>query len=130
MELIFINRAGKLCNDKYLYELQFSEDIDASFMQGEQECYWGNIPSSGKPLPLKNACKIFYFLSDKDIVLTKDSHVFSLEDAKEGIVAIAYSTENIYGSRLKLFYGNTYDEVKNSLYEKNINIIEKENIFA
>lgn len=130
MKLVFINKAGKLHNNKYLYELQFCEDIDAAYMRGEQDCDWSNKPASSRPQALINADRISYFLFDKELELIKDSHVFSLEDAKDGIVALMFSEEKIFGTKLKLFYGQEYENVQAALYEKNINIIEKQNIFA
>lgn len=130
MKLVFINKAGKLHNGKYLYELQFCEDEDKAFMRGEQQHDWGQKPATSRPEALNNVDNVSYFLTDKDLSLIKDSHVFSLEDAKECIVALAYSEEKIFGTKLKFFYGQDYKEVKDVLYEKNINLIEKENIFA
>lgn len=130
MKLVFINKTGKLYNNKYLYELQFCKDEDAAFINGEQEHYWGQSPATSRPSALSNADVISYFLTDKDLNLTKDSHVFSLEDAKEQIVALAYSDEKIFGTKLKIFYGQEYEEIKDVLYEKNIILIEKEDIFV
>jgi hypothetical protein len=130
MKLVFINKAGKLHNGKYLYELQFCEDDGDAFFRGEQDHDWDQKPATSRPQALSRADAISYFLTDKDLSLTRDSHVFSLEDAKEQIVALAYSEEKIFGTKLKIFYGQDYEEIKDVLYEKNIKLIEKENIFA
>lgn len=130
MKLVFINKAGKLHNDKFLYELQFCENLDQAFMQGEQEYFWAEAPANGRPKPFKGADKICYFISEKELNLIKDSHTFSMEDAREGIVALAYSNERIFGTKLKMFFGMSYERTKEVLYEKNINMLEKENIFA
>lgn len=130
MELVFINNAGKLYNEKFLYELQFCVNSDEAFMNGEQNYLWAESPANGRPKALRSADKICYFSTEKELNLIKDSHNFSMEDCKEGIVALVYSDERIYGTKLKLFYGMSYDQVKQSLYEKNINMLEKENIFA
>lgn len=129
MFLVFVTKAGSLYDGQHLYELMFCKNAEDAFQLGASECHWLSKPANSRPTPLDNAGKVCYFLSSVDLVLVKDSNVFSIEDAKDGIIPLAYSDEKLYNERLKLTYGQHIEQLSADLYAKGISIKEAKDIF-
>jgi hypothetical protein len=121
-KLIYINGLGPNYKGDNIYEFIFSDTLD---VWGEN---WESKPANGYPLPPDiEFIKKVGVLRNDDITLEliQDSDVFSLIDATDDVIALAWEKE-IDGvdfskvTRLVFKFGQTEEEVKNKLYERDI----------
>ena len=125
LKLVYVHQKGIDIRDGFSYQFLFSsrDDID-----GED---WGTFPAMGRPqMPEENIEFSIEFTFDIRLDLAKDSSFYSMYDAVDGVVSIAY--ENIMGyeaypdPRLVFMYGENYDETMKKLSMYDVEIKEKE----
>jgi hypothetical protein len=105
-----------------IYEFIFSKTIDVF---GEN---WESKPANGYPSPpdMEYITKVGTLINeDVTLELVQDSDVFSIIDSMDGVIALGWEkeTEDIDFSlikRLVFRFGETEEEVKNKLYERDI----------
>jgi hypothetical protein len=124
MKLVFINHVGANFRDQNLYELLFtSEDIQD--VSGDD---WDSCPANGSPrAPIDFIEEAYKLEIENELILIQNSASFDMDDCMQGIIALAWEAdkdEYSYGSRLFFKYGETLEQIKTKLYERDI-FIEK-----
>jgi hypothetical protein len=116
--LIYVNGLGPNYKGDNLYEFIFSDSLD---VWGES---WDNRPSNGYPQPpdLKYIKKVGV-LRDTDVKLEliQNSDFFSVMDAMDDIIALAWETEDETNQKRMVFrFGVSEQEIKDKLYERDL----------
>ena len=116
--LIYVNGLGPNYKGDNLYEFIFSDSLD---VWGEA---WDNRPSNGYPQPpdLKYIKKVGV-LRDTDVKLEliQNSDFFSVMDAMDDIIALAWETEDETNQKRMVFrFGIPEQEIKDKLYERDL----------
>lgn len=114
--LIFVNGLGPNYKGDNLYEFIFSDTKD---VWGES---WESKPSNGYPGPpeLKYIKKVGVLRNtDVKLELIQNSDFFCMIDALDDVVAIGWEPEEVQGQKRLVFrFGETEQEIKDKLYEK------------
>jgi len=121
-KLIYINGLGPNYKGDNIYEFIFSDILD---VWGEN---WESKPANGYPLPpdIEYVKKVGILRNGEiTLELVQDSDVFSVIDATDDVIALGWEkeAENLDFSiikRLVFKFGQTEEEVKNKLYERDI----------
>ena len=117
-KLIFVNGLGPNYKGDNLYEFIFSDTTD---VWGES---WESKPSNGYPTPpeLKYIKKVGVLRNtDIKLELIQNSDFFSMIDAIDDVVALAWETEESEGQKRMVFrFGSTEQEIKDKLYERDL----------
>jgi hypothetical protein len=116
--LIYVNGLGPNYKGDNLYEFIFSDSLD---VWGEA---WDNRPSNGYPQPpdLKYIKKVGV-LRDTDVKLEliQNSDFFSVMDAMDDVIALAWETEDETNQKRMVFrFGVPEQEIKDKLYERDL----------
>jgi hypothetical protein len=116
--LIYVNGLGPNYKGDNLYEFIFSDSLD---VWGEA---WDNRPSNGYPQPpdLKYIKKVGV-LRDTDVKLEliQNSDFFSVMDAMDDIIALAWEIEDETNQKRMVFrFGVSEQEIKDKLYERDL----------
>jgi hypothetical protein len=121
-QLIYINGMGPNFRGDNIYEFIFSDTLEVF---GEN---WESKPANGYPLPPDmEYIKKVGTLVNEDITfeLVQDSDVFSVIDSMDTVIALGWDkeTDDIDFSltkRLVFHFGETEQEIKNKLYERDV----------
>lgn len=121
-QLIYINGMGPNYKGQNIYEFIFSSSLE---VWGEN---WDSKPANGYPTPpdYEYVTKVGTLVNDEiTLELIQESDVFSVIDAMDGVIAMGWEKEsgNVDFSlvkRLVFRFGDTEEEVKNKLYERDI----------
>lgn len=116
-KLIFVNGLGPNYKGDNIYEFIFSDTLD---VWGES---WESKPSSGYPTPpeLKYIKKVGVLRNtDIKLDLIQNSDFFSMVDAVDDIVALAWESEDDGKKRLVFRFGQTEQQIKDKLYERDL----------
>jgi hypothetical protein len=117
-KLIYVNGLGPNYKGDNLYEFIFSDSLD---VWGE---FWESKPSNGYPTPpeLKYIKKVGVLRNtDVKLELIQNSDFFSMIDAIDDVVALAWETDEENGQKRMVFrFGMTEQEIKDKLYEKDL----------
>ena len=116
--LIYVNGLGPNYKGDNLYEFIFSDTLD---VWGES---WDNRPSNGYPQPpdLKYIKKVGV-LRDTDVKLEliQNSDFFSVMDAMDDVIALAWESDDDSAKKRMVFrFGTPEQEIKDKLYEKDL----------
>ena len=116
--LIYVNGLGPNYKGDNLYEFIFSDSLD---VWGEA---WDNRPSNGYPQPpdLKYIKKVGV-LRDTDVKLEliQNSDFFSVMDAMDDVIALAWESEDEDTKKRMVFrFGLPEQEIKDKLYERDL----------
>lgn len=116
--LIYVNGLGPNYKGDNLYEFIFSDNLD---VWGES---WDNRPSNGYPQPpdLKYIKKVGV-LRDTDVKLEliQNSDFFSVIDAMDDVIALAWESEDTDTKKRMVFrFGIPEQEIKDKLYERDL----------
>ena len=116
--LIYVNGLGPNYKGDNLYEFIFSDSLD---VWGEA---WDNRPSNGYPQPpdLKYIKKVGV-LRDTDVKLEliQNSDFFSMIDAMDDVIALAWESDDDNTKKRMVFrFGTPEQEIKDKLYEKDL----------
>jgi hypothetical protein len=116
--LIFINGLGPDYKGDNLYEFIFSETTD---VWGES---WDSKPCNSYPLPpeLKYIKKVGVLKNtDLKLELIQNSDYFSMVDAMDDVVALAWESEDeSKKTRLVFRFGEEEKNIKDKLYENDL----------
>ena len=116
--LIFVNGLGPNYKGDNLYEFIFSDSLD---VWGDS---WDNKPSNGYPTPpeLKYIKKVGVLRNtDIKLELIQNSDFFCMIDAMDDVVALAWESEESEGQKRLVFrFGQTEQEIKDKLYERDL----------
>jgi hypothetical protein len=117
-KLIYVNGLGPNYKGDNLYEFIFSDSLD---VWGES---WESKPSNGYPTPpeLKYIKKVGVLRNtDIKLELIQNSDFFSMIDAIDDVVALAWETDEENGQKRLVFrFGMTEQVIKDKLYEKDL----------
>jgi len=115
--LIYVNGLGPNYKGDNLYEFIFSDKLD---VWGES---WDNKPSNGYPQPpeLKYIKKVGV-LRDTDVKLEliQNSDFFSMVDAIDDVIALAWESDDENQKRMVFRFGTPEQEIKDKLYERDL----------
>lgn len=115
--LIYVNGLGPNYKGDNLYEFIFSDRLD---VWGES---WDNKPSNGYPQPpeLKYIKKVGV-LRDTDVKLEliQNSDFFSMVDAIDDVIALAWESDDEDQKRMVFRFGTPEQEIKDKLYERDL----------
>ena len=118
MYLIFVNGLGPDYKGDNIYEFIFSDKKD---VWGER---WESKPCSSYPLPPEiNYIKKVGVLKNTDIKLEliQNSDYFSMDDAMDDVVSLAWENENLDGGKRLVFrFGEEESIIKDKLYERDL----------
>jgi hypothetical protein len=119
--LIYVNGLGPNYKGDNLYEFIFSDSLD---VWGES---WESKPSNGYPSPPElQYIKRVGVLRNTDVKLEliQNSDFFSIMDAMDDVVALAWEQEEIENigkqKRLVFRFGTPEEEIKNKLNERDL----------
>lgn len=115
MYLCYINKLGPNHKGELIYEFIFTNDIEG--VNGDD---WDRFPANGYPsLPHSIYMSNVMLLKtiSLDLILAKDNDFFTYDDCKEGIVAMGWE-ESYISDRLIFKFGESLDDVKSRLYQK------------
>ena len=116
-QLIFVNGLGPNYKGDNLYEFNFSDTLD---VWGES---WESKPSNGYPSPpeLKYIKKVGVLRNtDIKLDLIQNSDFFSMVDAIDDVVALAWESDDENKKRLVFRFGETEQQIKDKLYERDL----------
>jgi hypothetical protein len=122
MELLYVNGLGPNYKGDNIYEFIFGNKND---VWGEG---WESKPCNGNPSPpsIDNIKKVGVLKqSEVELTLIQDSDFFSMEDAMDNVIALAWETETndsdfTRKKRLVFQFGEAEQSVKDKLYEQDI----------
>jgi hypothetical protein len=116
--LTYVNGLGPNYKGDNLYEFIFSDSLD---VWGNN---WDNKPSNGYPTPpeLQYIKKVGVLRNtDLKLELIQDSDFFSMVDAIDDVIALAWEQEESEGQKRIVFrFGSTEEEIKDKLYERDL----------
>jgi hypothetical protein len=115
--LIFINSLGINYKGDFIYEFIFSS---SDSVWGES---WEAKPSNGYPKPpeLKYITKVGQLTTeDVSLYLIQNSDYFSMIDSVDGVIALGWEVNEDVKNRLVFKFGETEQEIKNKLYERDL----------
>ena len=116
--LIYVNGLGPNYRGDNLYEFIFSDSLD---VWGDS---WDNKPSNGYPGPpeLQYIKKVGVLRNtDVKLELIQNSDFFSMEDAIDDVVALAWETDEYENQKRMVFrFGMSEQEIKDKLYERDL----------
>ena len=116
--LIYVNGLGPNYKGDNLYEFIFSDSLD---VWGES---WESKPSNGYPGPpeIKYIKKVGVLRNtDIKLELIQNSDFFSMIDAIDDVVALAWESDEENGQNRMVFrFGMTEQQIKDKLYEKDL----------
>jgi hypothetical protein len=127
-KLIYVNGLGPNYKGDNLYEFIFSDTTD---VWGDS---WESKPSNGYPTPpeLKYIKKVGVLRNtDIKLELIQNSDFFSMIDAMDDVVALAWESEDETNKgRLVFRFGQTEQEIKDKLYERDLILeFEKKEVY-
>ena len=116
--LTYVNGLGPNYKGDNLYEFIFSDSLD---VWGQS---WESKPSNGYPTPpeLQYIKKVGVLRNtDVKLELIQNSDFFSMIDAMDDVVALAWEVEESEGQKRLVFrFGSTEQEIKDKLYERDL----------
>ena len=126
--LIFVNGLGPNYKGDNIYEFIFSNDLD---VWGD---LWESKPSNGYPVPpeLKFIKKVGVLKNtDIKLELIQNSDFFCMIDSMDGIVALAWESEEFEKQKRLVFrFGDSEQKIKDILYERDLILeIEKKVVY-
>ena len=117
-KLIYVNGLGSDYKGQNLYEFIFSDDLN---VWGDD---WDSKPSNGYPIPpdLHYIKKVGVLRNTNlKLELIQDSDFFSMEDAMDDVIALAWEIENEDNQKRMVFrFGISEQEIKDKLYERDL----------
>jgi hypothetical protein len=121
--LIFVNELGPNYKGENIYEFIFSDNLEDVW--GDS---WESKPSNGYPAPpdLENIKKVGILKNNLvSLSVIQNSDYFSMIDALDDVISLAWEneTDNVnfeLNKRLVFRFGDTEENVKNKLYERDI----------
>lgn len=114
--LIYVNGLGPNFRGDNLYEFIFSDGKD---VWGEN---WDSKPSNGYPQPpeLKYVKKVGVLKNtDIKLDLIQNSDYFSMIDAVDGVIALAWESDEVE-DRMVFRFGQSESEITDILYSKDL----------
>ena len=116
--LTYVNGLGPNYKGDNLYEFIFSDSLD---VWGES---WESKPSNGYPTPpeLKYIKKVGVLRNtDLKLELIQNSDFFSMEDAIDDVVVLAWETDEDGNHKRMVFrFGMSEQQIKDKLYERDL----------
>jgi hypothetical protein len=116
--LVFVNGLGPNYKGDNIYEFIFSDSLD---VWGES---WESKPSNSYPTPpdLKYIKKVGVLKNtDIKLELIQNSDFFSMIDAMDDVIALAWESEESNNSKRMVFrFGEEENVIKDKLYEKDL----------
>lgn len=125
----FVDEIGRTNDGKYIYRLDFTNDIDTIW--GE---YFNITPSAIIPNlqpDINTVSKIAKVAFPREMVIAKKNYCFSMQDCIDGIIPLIFSeidenTLEYDGHPFYLRFGDSFEEIENILNIMGINMFDIE----
>ena len=120
-KLIYVLDVGQNYKGEAIYEFLFSDTTNN--VEGED---WDVYPASGKPTPPRRSIikAVGSLLTELKLDVIQNSDTFSVYDATDGVIALAWENINDYDEypkiRLVFRFGDTLSNVREKLNSKKI----------
>jgi hypothetical protein len=132
LKLIYINHVGSNFRDLNIYEFIFSDVVED--VEGDDWDYYPASNGDVTPPPVKFIKMVGVLETEINLDVIRDSDKFSVWDAVDGVVALAYENLEDYPEypdhRLIFKFGEDLNTVKETLFTRDIildyNTIEDE----
>ena len=128
IHLVYVNGLGPNYKGDNMYEFIFSDDIKNVW--GES---WESKPSNGYPKPpeLEFIKKVGVLKNTSlEFELIQNSDYFSMIDAVDGVVALAWEKDDTESERMVFRFGQTEDEINDILYSRDLILsIDKKEVY-
>ena len=125
-KLIYVNGLGSNYKGDFVYEFIFSNTLE---VWGDN---WDSEPASGRPAPpdLEYITKVGVIRKTNiRFDLVQNSDYFSLIDASDNVIALAWEVESDNNKKRLVFnFGDSEDIVNDKLYERDL-VLEYEKQF-
>jgi len=115
--LIYVNGLGPDYKGNRIYEFIFSEKPEYW-----QEDWDGDIANGNPTPPEIESIKLIGTLNKENIELEliQNSDFFSMKDGIDKVISLAWEKDKDIENRLVFHFGDTIDQVKDKLYEKDL----------
>ena len=123
--LIYVNGLGPDYKGDNLYEFIFSDTLE---VDGES---WDSAPANGYPSPpnLEFIKKVGVLKgTDKKFELIQNSDYFSMVDALDDVIALAWEVDSDNDERLVFRFGEEEQKIKDKLYERDLILEFEKNV--
>jgi len=127
LALIYVNRVGVTWDGVFIYEFLFGDSEILGDVDGED---WDVYPSSGLPHPpVDFAEKVKFLYTEIDLSLIQNSDTFSVWEAVDGIMALAWEEIKDYDQypdyRIYFRFGESLEDVERKLFQKELEWSDK-----
>lgn len=118
--LVFIHKIGENSTGMYEYDVIFT--TEPIFEVCGQN--WHQSPAEGAPkAPLGDMSSMYRLETEVELELVIDSLTFSMKDAIDKVVALAWESEkdeSYDASRFHMHFGNSLKEITNKTFERDM----------
>ena len=128
--LVYVAFIGEDLDGRNIYHLLFSQDIENTFMDGWSEKPACNIANSTLMLDEEQYELTKVLKTDISLDLAQDNCCYSMQDCRDGIVAIA--SENLDDAefypeegRIVLAFGDTLTKVEDILSKRGLPLVDR-----
>jgi len=131
MKLVYIHYVGKNFEREHIYEFLFVKD-NVERVAGED---WDSRPANGNPQPPINVDLVARFSSKLFFEVIQESSVFSMQDAIDGLIAMAWEDldvsiyEDVDPPVKKMFFkfGEAKEDIDLKFYERDLSLTYNKN---
>lgn len=122
--VVYVKHIGTEIDDKYIYHLYLSSNPDNAFAEG-----WGEVPACTVPRKLIDLDDDMYeyiveLKSEIKLDLAQNCCCFSMQDARDHIVALAYenldNAEEYPEPRIIIQFGDAISQVEKMMAQRDI----------
>lgn len=124
-KVVYIIYVGKDVDDKNIYQFILSNNPDDVFSEGWDEKPASNIPKSILMIDEDMYEYVKELKTDMMLDLAQDNSCFSMQDARDNIVALAYENIDNYEEypeegRIVIHFGESIDEVEKKFAKRDL----------
>lgn len=124
-KVVYIIYVGKDVDDKNIYQFILSNNPDDVFSEGWSEKPASNIPKSILMIDEDMYEYVKELKTDMILDLAQDNSCFSMQDARDNIVALAYENIDNYEEypeegRIVIHFGESIDEVEKKFAKRDL----------
>lgn len=126
-KVAYIVYVGKSIEKQNIYHFLLAEDVEETFSEGWNEKPSGNVPNDILMIPDDQYEYVKELKTDVTLDLAQDNTCFSLQDARDGIIALAYENldeaeEYPENGRIVIHFGDLIDDVEEMLSRRGMRL--------
>lgn len=124
-KVTYVLHIGSNAEGLHIYHFLLSENAEEVFSEGWEEKPAGNIPNDTLMIEEEMYEHIMELRTEIVLDLAQDNTCFSMQDCRDGIVALAYENIDEYeeypeGGRIVIRYGECINEIEEKLAARQI----------